>query len=325
VVVVMKVSSLGLSESFRCRLERKSLPTLICLAVVLAPLLVASLFWVFYRYHISSAAPAKGVTAAQSSASPSKSQTAPIDEQLSNAERAIMFSIAPLTSLSAVMTPVDADPAASFRRLIALPPGSTREAPRIDPRRIRTIVDRGVVEYASAKTDGDRARGARLIQTAALVGYPPARDLLARNYPQSEAVRSVVPAKDVIRYALGPVLDVAATSEDSKQIFLALGQHFAHQGQLDLFASQILDLLRGDSRPQLIHRVDTLLDLLARVPEACGALARLVPGAGKAADQECLFSEDLRKYIERTRPSTAEQEEESKRRGLLMLNQVGER
>ena len=202
----MKVSSLPLSESFRCRLERKSLPTLILLAVVLAPLLVASLFWAFYRYHISSAA--KGVTAAQSSASPSKSQqTAPIDERLSNAERAIMFSIAPLTSLSAVMTPIDPDPVASFRQLIALPPGTTREAPRIDPRRIRTIVDRGVVEYASAKTDGDRARGARLIQTAALVGYPPARDLLARNYPQSEAVRSVVPAKDVIRYALGPVMD----------------------------------------------------------------------------------------------------------------------
>ena len=53
-------------------LERKSLPILIRLAVVLAPLLVASLFWAFYRYHISSAA--KGVTAAQSSASPSKSQ-----------------------------------------------------------------------------------------------------------------------------------------------------------------------------------------------------------------------------------------------------------
>ena len=105
------------------------------------------------------------------------------------------------------MTPIDPDPVASFRQLIALPPGTAREAPRIDPRRIRTMVDRGVVEYASAKTDGDRARGARLIQTAALVGYPPARDLLARNYPQSEAVRSVVPAKDVIRYALVPVMD----------------------------------------------------------------------------------------------------------------------
>jgi len=148
--------------------------------------------------------------------------------------------------------------------------------------------------------------------------------LLARNYPQSEAVRSVVPAKDVIRYALGPVMDVAATREDSKQIFLALGQHFALQGQLDLFASQILDLLRGDSRPQLTYRVDTLLDLLAHVPEACGALARLVPAAGKAADQECLFSENLRKYIETTRPSAA-QEEESKRRGLVILNELGER
>jgi hypothetical protein len=305
--------------------ERKFLPPLILLAVVLVPLLVASLFWAFYRYHTSSAAPAKGVTAAQSSSSPSKSQqTTLIDETLSNAERAIMFSMAPLTSLSAVITPVDPDPVASFRQLIALPPGTMREAPRIDTRKIRTIVDRGVVEYASAKTDGDRARGARSIQTAALVGYPPARDLLARNYPQSEAVRSVVPTKDVIRYALGPVMDVTATSEDSKQIFLALGQHFALQGELDLFATQILDLLRGDSRPQLTYRVDTLLDLLARVPGACGALARrLLPGPGKAADQECSLSENLLKFIETTRPSATE--EDSKRRGLLMLNQVGER
>src|SRR5262249_37676969 len=107
--------------------------------------------------------------------------------------------------------------------------------------------------------------------------------------------------------------------------FLALGQHFALQGQLDLFASQVLNSLRGDSRPQLIHRVDTLLDLLARVPDACGALARrLLPGSGQAADQECFFSENLRKYIETTRPSAAE-EEESKRRGLLMLNELDER
>src|SRR5262245_39146459 len=206
-------------------------------------------------------------------------ETAHIDssgsEGLSNAQSAIMFSIAPLTSLPAMTPPVDPDPVASFRGLIAVPPDTAREAPHIDPRRMRTIVDRGVVGYASAKTDGERARGAGLIQTAALVGYPPARNLLARNYPQSEAVRSVVPAKDVIRYALGPVMDVAATSEDSKQIFVALGQYFALQGELDLFATQILGSLRSDSRPQLGYRIDTLLDLLARVPGACGALARL--------------------------------------------------
>jgi hypothetical protein len=145
---------------------------------------------------VSSAAPVKGVTTAQSSAPPSHSQqAAAIDERLRNAKRAIMFSIAPLTSLSAVVTPVDPDPMASLRQFIALPPGNTHEPPRIDPRTIRSIVDRGVVEYASGKTDGDRARGAGLIQTAALIGYPRARDLLARNYPQSEAVRSVVPAR----------------------------------------------------------------------------------------------------------------------------------
>jgi hypothetical protein len=97
---------------------------------------------------------------------------------------------------------------------------------------------------------------------------------LARNYPQSEAVRLVVPAKDVIRYALGPVMDAAATGENSKQIFLVLGQHFALQGQVDLFATQIFISLRGDSGPQLGYRIDTLLDLLVRVPGVCGALAR---------------------------------------------------
>jgi hypothetical protein len=294
--------------------ERKVLPTLMRLGVVLVPLLVASLFWAFYRHHTSGPHPAKAVAAAQSPASPSKSrQTAHIDAD----------SIAPAESPSATMTPVDSDPVASFRERTALPPDIAHKAPGIDLRMIRTIVDRGVVEYASAKTEADRARGARFIQAAALVGYPPARDLLAHNYPQSGAVRSVVPAKDVIRYALGPVMDVAATSEDSKQIFLALGQHFALRGELDLFATQILDSLRGDSRPQLSYRVNSLLDLLARVPGACGALARLVPGTDKIAEQECLFGEPLRRYIDATRPAPAE--EESKGRGLLMLNQLGDR
>ena len=315
------VSSLALSEKLPMPAKRKLLPTVIRLAMVLAPLVVASVFWASYRNRVSSADPAKPLIANRSSTSSSMSQeTGHIDssgsEGLSNAQSAIMFSIAPLTSLSAMTPQVDPDPVASFRQLIALPPA--REAPHIDPRTMRAIVDRGVVAYASARTDTDRASGARLIQTAALMGYPLARSLLARNYPQSEAVRSVVPGQDVIRYALGPVME-AATSEDSKQIFLALGQHFAVRGQLDLFATQVLGSLRGDSRPQLGYRIDNLLDLLARVPGACGALGRVVPGTGEAAGRECSFSENLRKHIETT--AQAGEEEESKRRGLLMLNQ----
>ena len=220
VVVKMRSSFLaGAFGEFLIPVKRKSLPTVIRLVVVLAPLLVASLFWTSYHNHASSAAPTKATTAARSSTSSSMTQrTAHIDssgsEGLSNAQSAILFSVAPLTSLSAILPSVDPDPVASFRQLIALPSDTAHEAPHIDPRRMRTIVDRGVVGYASAKTDGERAKSAGLIQTAALVGFSPARDLLVRNYPQSEAVRSVVPANDVIRYALGPVMDVAATGED---------------------------------------------------------------------------------------------------------------
>ena len=222
--------------------------------------------------------------------------------------------------------PVDSDPVTSFRQLIALPPDTARAAPHVDPRKLRAIADRGVVGYANAKTDGERARAAGLIQTAALVGLPLARELLARNYPQSEAVRSVVPANDAIRYATGSLMeDAAPASEDSKQGFLALGQYFASQGQLDLFAGQIINSLRGDSRPQLGHRIDILLDLLARVPGACSALARIVPGTGDPSDQECSssFSGKLQKHIETTMP--AGEEEELKRRGLVMLNHLGGR
>jgi hypothetical protein len=289
--------------------ERRFSPIAISIAGVLGALLLfASLFWASHRHRASSADPAKTVSAARSSTSSSKSrETAHIDS--SSGEDL------------AVTTPVDPDTVASYRQLRALPHDTAREVPHIDPRRMRTIVDRGVVRYASAKTDADRAQGARLIQTAALVGFSPARGIIARNYPQSEVVRSVVPANDVIRYALGAVMDVAAMSEESKQIFLALGQHFARQGQLDLFATQILNSLRGDSRPQLSYRIDTLLDLLARVPGTCAALARRIPGVGEVADQECSFRENLRKYIETTAPAPNE-EDESRRRGLLMLNQL---
>jgi hypothetical protein len=307
--------------------ERKHLLTLIGFAVILAPILVGYLFWAAYRYHASSAAPSKPVTAARSSTSPSIATVpigAPGGKGLSDAQSAIMFSIAPLTSLSAITMPVDPDPVASFRQLIALPPDTARGAPNIDPRKLRTMLDRGVVTFASATNDGDRVRGASLIQTAALVGFPPARELLVRNFPQSEAVRSVVPANDVIRYALPPLMDGVA-SEDSKGSFLALGQHFALHGQLDLFATQLLTSLRGDSRPQLYHRLDTLLDLLERVPGSCASLSRLLPGAGGASEPECSLSLSgkLRKHVETTTP--AHEEEEGKRRGLFMLNQLGGR
>jgi hypothetical protein len=204
----------------------------------------------------------------------------------------------------------------------APPPGPPEPDIRVDPGTLRKILDRGVVLYATATSDQDRAKGATLIQVAALVGYPPARALLARNYPQSAAVRAVVPADDAIRYGLDFLKDPAAATEDSEKLFLAIEKHFGLEGELDGFAAQILGSLRGDTRPQLSHRLDTLLDLLAKVPGACAAVARQVPGAENLTEAECptALGSKLRAFIETRAP--ADLEGAARRRGLLLLNQL---
>jgi len=205
--------------------------------------------------------------------------------------------------------PTDPAPLEGFQQLAAAPHNTTLPKPRVDPlkprvdpRSLRTILDRGVATYASAKTDAERAKAASEIQTAASAGFPPARVLLARNYPQSAAIRSVVPAYDVVRYAITLLMDPASENDDTKQIFLALARHFALVGQLDLLAAQTLDSMRGDRRPQLAHRIDILLDLLARVPGSCTALGRLITRPPDGSDEECSvsLSEQLRWHIEKS-------------------------
>jgi hypothetical protein len=194
-------------------------------------------------------------------------------------------------------------------------------ASKLDPRALRAVLDRGVVTYASTSSDPERAKGVNLIQIAALVGYPPARELLAHNYPQSEAVRSVVPANDAIRYAVSLVMDPSTPIEDAKEVFLHLAQHFSGRGQMDLFTTHLLNSLRGDTHPQLSHRVDTLLGVLAQVRGACDALARLViTNDGSSGECSTTLAERLRRYIEST--PLAGEDEEARQRGLLMFNQL---
>jgi hypothetical protein len=186
---------------------------------------------------------------------------------------------------------------------------------------MRAILDRGVVAYASAKTNEDRTKGVSMIQAAALIGYFQARNLLARNYPRSEAVRSAVPPEDAIRYGVGLVMDATASVEDSRSVLLALGQYFSDRGQIDLFATHLLNLLRGDTRPQLNNRIDVLLGILAEVRGACDAVARLVM-ANASSSGECTSTlvERLRTYIENTPP--AAEEGQVRQRGLLLFSQV---
>jgi hypothetical protein len=143
--------------------------TLIRLGITTGPLLIGCLSWVSYRHFVPSAGQSKAAIVSTSSAQflDTAATDAPASETLRDAQSAVTFSAAPLRSLSLVTASVDSDPVASFRQLIAVP-DSPRAAPHVDPRKLRAIADRGIVGYANAKTDGDRARAAGLIQTSAV-------------------------------------------------------------------------------------------------------------------------------------------------------------
>jgi hypothetical protein len=198
---------------------------------------------------------------------------------------------------------------------LLFPAPTTRIPAAVDPRKLREMMDRGVVAYASASTREAQARGAKLIQLAAQLGYGPARDLIARNYPRSEAMQSVVPAADAVRYTLPLVTDEARESDDSKAIFAALVEHAAASGTLHALARQLVDALRADQRPRLNHRLDVILALLARTRGACSAVAQIVATTNDGSKDECspALSQGLLKYIQSAGPVGAEP---GARRGL---------
>jgi hypothetical protein len=166
------------------------------------------------------------------------------------------------------------------------------------------MMDRGVVAYASASTREAQARGAKLIQLAAQLGYGPARELIARNYPRSEAMQSVVPAADAVRYTLPLVTDEARESDDSKAIFAALVEHAAASGTMRALARQLVDALRADRRPRLGHRLDVILALLARTRGACSAVAQIIATTNDGSEGECspALSQSLLSYIQSAGP-----------------------
>jgi hypothetical protein len=295
---------------------------LVRMGMISAPIVIAGLAWAAYHKQLIRNTPLQAGAASLSSAvAPPTRTDLPTRTAPGDSQDAVLLSSLPLASVPALPESVDSAPPDSVRELMA-PPGSPRAVAQVDPRAVRTVLDRGVVAYASAATDADRAKGVSLIQIAALVGYPPARELLARNYPQSEAVRTAVPANDAIRYAVGLLMESATASDDLKQVFLLLVRHFSTRGQLDLFAAHLLNSLRSDVHPQLSHRIDTLLGVLAHVRGACSALARLVITTD-ASLQDCsiTLAESLRRHIETT-PSAGE-DEEARHRGLVLFNQLG--
>ena len=99
------------------------------------------------------------------------------------------------------------------------PPAIARAAAiSANPRQLREMVDHEVTAYASANDLTTLKKAATLIQIAALLGYAPAREILVRNYPGSEAVRAVVDGSDIVAYSI----DLFATRAISEATFKSL-------------------------------------------------------------------------------------------------------
>jgi len=228
---------------------------------------------------------------------------------------------APAISGRATVAPA-ATPVPTALALQSAPPAAT--IPADDPKAIRALAQRGLAAYGSAANDEQRAGGLRLVQIAALVGDGLARQRLAQDFPRSAAVRSAVPVKDAVRYALHDYAAGGASPNDRSQPFVALAAFFAERDELQTFATAVVEAIAEEPRLQASASLDALLGSLAHVRGSCRAIAGVVEGARVQA-VECPRSLRASLLAHVRRAGRSGREDDARRRGLQMLQQLGAR
>ena len=175
--------------------------------------------------------------------------------------------------------------------------------------------------YASEPDDANKAKGARLIQIAALVGYETARNLIVTNYPRAAAIRTAVPASDVILYAV----DLLMRQADAGTQFVALANYFTDRGEAPRFAKIIADVARDSAPLREPENFDRLFKSLSRVHGACSSLKRAILGDPAIDEDECseTLQASLFGYLKENGPTGLERD--ARIRGVeLMRNEHGE-
>jgi hypothetical protein len=274
---------------------RKLDPLYVRLALVLVPMIACLVILAIARERaLVAAKPHPPVvvtlqtvaTKAPAASTPSQASEAKAENASPPARDAALMAPTPFAK---VLAALHYDRNISLAELL-VPDLNARTAKAVSPSKLRELMDRGVVGYASAVTRDQKVRAVKLIELAAQLGYGPARDLVARNYPRSEAMQAVVPPADAIRYTLALVTAEEPRVDDADSLFLALVQQAAANGTLGTLARQLADQLRADRRARLSHRVDVVLAVLARVPGACAAVARVVGNGGDRPQDDCSSS-----------------------------------
>jgi hypothetical protein len=212
-------------------------------------------------------------------------------------------------------------PEASPQETAALSTTTKDLTVRIDPRKLMNLMNAGVAKYASERADANKAKGARLIQIAALLGYETARNLIIINYPRAAAIRSAVPASDVILYAV----DLLMRQADAGTRFVALANYFSDRGEVPRFAKFVVDVARDSAPLRQPENFDRLFKSLSRVPGACSSLKRVILGDPAIDENECseALKASLFGYVEVNGPTGLERD--ARVRGVeLMRKEHGE-
>ena len=209
---------------------------------------------------------------------------------------------------------------AAEKMMIPPPPGTEQALQGIDPRRLHASFKRGMGALAIQGNFDDEttSQGARLVSIAAILGYAPARAVIARDYPKSPIIRSAASRLEAVRYSLDPLLLPGSQSE-SNRIFLALlASYFSGRHELEAYATDLLAALGDDRRLQAADSLQALFLQLARVPGACKALARAVVKM-PVTEQKCTstLQQQIENYIRVTAP--VGREAQSRREALQVV------
>ncbi|HKB92536.1 MAG TPA: hypothetical protein VKC60_18620, partial [Opitutaceae bacterium] len=186
---------------------------------------------------------------------------------------------------------------------------------QLDPRKLMNLMNAGVARYASEPDETNKAKGARLIQIAALVGYETARNLIVTNYPRAASIRTAVPASDVILYAV----DLLMRQADASMQFVALANYFSDRGEVPRFAKIVVDVARDSTALREPEKFDRLFMSLSRVPGACTSLKRVISRDPAIDENECsgTLQASFFGYIKENAPTGLERD--ARIRGLELI------
>jgi hypothetical protein len=208
---------------------------------------------------------------------------------------------------------------AAAKLMIPPPPQTELALQRVDPRRLRANFQRGMTAIQSDAED-QKVSGAHLVSVAAILGYGPARLLIAHRYPSSSTIRSAVASAEAVRYSLDSLMVSGVASEGNRNFLVLLAAYFSGHQALADYANNLLAVLLDDNRLQTGERLQLLLGLLARVRGSCTAVAMIVGKPRTATGSECspALQAQIENYLHVTTPPGFEAE--SRRHSVKMLD-----